>query len=61
MEAHIYSAKGKNQAGMSQRYHDNRKRPKLQDTRQVILKIYAFCWKIQQRALGPGESTAGVK
>ena len=23
-----------------------------------ILKIFAFCWKIKQRASGPGESTA---
>ena len=45
---------------MSQRYNDNIKRPKLQDTQQGILKIYSFCWKIQQKALGPGESTAGV-
>ena len=25
-----------------------------------IVKIYPFSWKIQQKALGPGESTAGV-
>ena len=25
-----------------------------------MLKIYAFCWKIQQRSSGQGESTAGV-
>ena len=25
-----------------------------------ILNIYAFCLKLQQRASGPGESTAGV-
>ena len=25
-----------------------------------IVKIYAFRWKIQQKALGPEESTAGV-
>ena len=45
---------------MSQRYNDNIKRPKPQDTRLWILKIYAFCQKIQQRSSGPGESTAGV-
>ena len=33
---------------MSQRY-DNIKRPKLQDTQLGILKIYAFCQKVQQR------------
>ena len=36
------------------------KRPKLQDTQLGILKFYAFCQKIQQRALGPGESAVGV-
>ena len=45
---------------MSQIYNDNIKRPKLQDVLLGILKIYAFYLKIQQRALGPGESTAGV-
>ena len=44
---------------MSERY-GNIKRPKLQDTQLGILKIHAFCRKIQQRASGPGESTAGV-
>ena len=36
---------------MSQTYYDNIKKPKLQDTQLGILKIYAFCQKIQQRAL----------
>ena len=45
---------------MSQTYSDNIKRPKPQDTQLGILKIYTFCRKIQQRALGPGESAAGV-
>ena len=45
---------------MSQTYHDNIKKPKLQDTQLGILKIYAFCQKIQQRASCPGESPAGV-
>ena len=39
-------------------YNDNMKRPKLRDILLRILKIYAFFWKIQQRALGG--STAGV-
>ena len=45
---------------MSQRYNDNIKRPKLQDTQLGILKIYVFCQKIQQRVSGPGESAGGV-
>ena len=61
MEIHMYSVKGKSQAGkMSQTYNDNIKRPKLQDILLGILKTYAFCRKLQQRALGSGESTAGV-
>ena len=45
---------------MSQRYNDNTKRPKLQDSQLGILIFFAFCWENQQRALGPGESAAGV-
>ena len=45
---------------MSQTYNDNIKRSYLQDTQLGILKLYAFCWKIQQRASGPGKSAAGV-
>ena len=45
---------------MSQTYNYNIKRSKLQDIQLGILKVYAFCWKIQQRALGPGESAEGV-
>ena len=45
---------------MSQIYDDNIKRVKPEDILLRILKIYAFYWKIQQRASGPGESTAGV-
>ena len=45
---------------MSQRYNDNTKRPKPKDNQLQILKNYAFCQKIQYRALGPGESTAAV-
>ena len=45
---------------MSQRYNDNIKRWKPEVIDLGILKMYAFCQKIQQRALGPGESAAGV-
>ena len=45
---------------MSQRYNDNIKRPKPQDTQLVILKIYPFCQKIQKRASDLGESAAGI-
>ena len=61
MEVHIYSVKAKHQAGnMIQIYNDNIKRLKPQDILLGILKIYLFYWKIQQKALGPEESTAGV-
>ena len=61
MEVFIYSFKAKNQAGnIWVKHYDNIKKPKLQDTQLGILKIYAFCRKIQQRASCPGESTAGV-
>ena len=46
---------------MSQRYNDNTKRPKPEENQLGILKIYACCQEIQQRALGPGESAAGVR
>ena len=45
---------------MSQRYNDNIKRPKPKENQLGVLKIYTFCQKIQQKASGPGESTAGV-
>ena len=45
---------------MSQRYKGNIKRPKPQDTLPEILRIYAFCRKIQQRVPSPGESAGGV-
>ena len=45
---------------MSQRYNDSTKMPQLKENQPGILKIYAFCWKIQQRGLGPGDSAAGV-
>ena len=43
---------------MRQRYNDNRKKPKTKQNQLGILKFYVFCQKIQQRALGPGESAA---
>ena len=55
MEIHIYSIKVKNQGG-----NDNTKNGKPQDTQLEILKIYAFCPKIQQRVSDPGESTGRV-
>ena len=45
---------------MSQRYNDNTKKPKLKETQPGILKIYIFCWKIQQKGSIAGESAAGV-
>ena len=45
---------------MSQRYNYNIKRPKPKENQLGILKNYAFCQKIQQRASGPGESADGV-
>ena len=44
---------------MRQRY-DNIKRQEPKENQLGILKIYTFCQKVQQRALGPGQSTAGV-
>ena len=35
---------------MSQRYNGNTKKPKPKENLLKILKIYAFCLKIQQRA-----------
>ena len=54
MEVHLHSVNAKSQAGSS-RYNDNTKRPKWKENQLGILKIYAFCWKIQQRTPGPGE------
>ena len=45
---------------MSQRHNDNIKIPKPKENQLGILKIYAFCWNIQQSASGSGESTVGV-
>ena len=51
MKVHIYSVKAKSHTGNI--CVKDIKRPKPQDTQQEC------CWKIQQRALGPGESAAG--
>ena len=40
---------------MRQRYNDHTKRPKPKENQLGILKIYAFCQKIQQKTSGPGE------
>ena len=45
---------------MRQRYNGNTERPKPKENQLGILKIYAFCQKIQHRASGQTESTAGV-
>ena len=45
---------------MSQTYNDKIKMPKLLDTQLGIIKIYAFCQKIQQRTLDPRESAAEI-
>ena len=52
MEVHVYSVKAK-----SQTVKDimTTKRPKPQVIQLGILKIYAFCWKIEQKASGPRE------
>ena len=53
MKVHIYSSV------MRQR-QNNTRRPKSKENQLGILKIYAFCQKIQQRASDQGESAAGV-
>ena len=45
---------------MRQWYNDNTKRTKPTENQLRILKLYAFCQKIQQRASGLGESAVGV-
>ena len=61
MEVHINTVKAKSQAG-NIRVKDIMKtrRPKPKENHVGILKIYAFCRKIQQRASDPGESAAGL-
>ena len=44
---------------MRQKYNDNIKRPKFKENQIGIIKMYAFCQKIEQRTSGPGESAAG--
>ena len=58
MEVHLYSSVKAIVATDIVKYSDNTKRPKSKENQLGILKIYAFCQKIQQRALGTGESTA---
>ena len=45
---------------MSQRYNINTKRTNPKENQPGIQKFYAFSQKIQLRALGSGESAAGV-
>ena len=45
---------------MGQKYNDNIKRSKFKENQIRIIKMYAFCQKIEQRTSGPGESAAGV-
>ena len=45
---------------MSQRYNDNKKRPKPIENQLGILIVYIFSWKIQQRASIPLENVSGV-
>ena len=40
------------------KHNDNAERPKPKENQLGILKIYAFCQKIQQSASGPGDSIA---
>ena len=40
---------------MRKRYTDNTKKPKPKENQLGILKIYAFCQKIQQKTSGSGE------
>ena len=40
---------------MRKRYTNNTKRPKPKENQLGILKIAAFCQKIQQKTSGPGE------
>ena len=40
---------------MRQIYNDNTKKPKPKENQLGILKIYAFCQKIQQKTSDPGE------
>ena len=58
MEIHIYSVKAKSQAG---NIHDQHKKAKATRYSARDFKISAFCWKIQQRASGPGVKASEVR
>ena len=60
MEVHICIVKAKSQAGNIE-VKDVMTTQKGQSEKKRDLKFYGFCWKIQQRALGPGGSAAGVR
>ena len=45
---------------MDQWYKDDTKRPNWKENQLGILKIYAFCRKIEQRVSSSGESAAWV-
>ena len=49
-----------NQVTFESRCNDSIKKSKPKGNQLGILKIYAFCCKIQQSASGPGESAAEV-
>ena len=57
MEVHIYNnVNVKSQAGnIWEKDTNNSKRPKPKEKQLGILNIFAFCQKIQQKTLGPGE------
>ena len=57
---HIQQYQSYSNSRYSQRHSDNTKRPKSKENQLGILKIHTYCQKIQQRASGLGESTAGV-
>ena len=46
---------------MSQRHNGNTKRSNPKENQLGISKIYAFYWNIQQVALDPGVSFAGIR
>ena len=62
MEVHMYSsANAMSQPGkIWDKDIKTTKTPKPEENQLGILKIYSFCQEIQHRALGPGDSTAGV-
>ena len=46
---------------ISERYNGFIKKPKSEENQLGILKIYTFCQKIQQKALGAGQSAAWLR